>query len=671
MLFDLEHKQNKQLPLKKMKRGTSLSKTPFLLTLTVSLTLAMNSATTVFFETPELLNLLSHQLSARDIAYLMLTDKAMHSRWTPLLYRRLDLAYRDGDKTRLLSSTDALLALGRNMQHVHDLTMNLFELVYIYNCILDLRLVLGDASRLPSWLAPPDLRTRQLIPLLPMVNLTRLHLHLEYSRNAQSCPYLLPSSQNPRATATQASWIIQLNPHLLDLKLTALVVKDQQDVRLLAWSIHGLASLISLEIEVLTKKEDWFSIGSTLFFSCPSTIRRLSISTTERPYSPRVEDIYPESRWTESQSSSNNTNVNNEVWTTTSPRRQEPLAQLVNLTLWDMESAPSAQDIFAVLWHCQAVEKLKLPRVGNQDRVDLVAAFMADRFSKLRHLQFVSAGSESGDVLPFKVIESMRGQWLEGLNYCGPGHALSLPLATTLFQKHSDTLRQLAFEGCRSMDSGSIRIILSECKALEDLCVHGSEGSCLRLADAVSADWISTKFRRLSLTIGFTDLQTLYPDQKPYYQRDSPLKLFAEEIQQFELLERFYEQVGKLKQLEFLDLRVQHFHAHGHPLNKPYATVSFPGFLNLPEKRTGRPGYLQLLEGLTKLKELRGSVSADTDETKRTMGWREVVFIDETFSDLRVAEFYPMSAVWRRPFRWLDAQRYHPGSAPLSLSVGS
>ncbi|KAG0284125.1 hypothetical protein BGZ96_011514 [Linnemannia gamsii] len=336
-----------------------------------------------------------------------------------------------------------------------------------------------------------------------------------------------------------------------------------------------------------------------------------------------------------------------------------------------MESAPSAQDIFAVLWHCQAVENLKLPKVGNQDRVDLVAAFMVDHFSKLRRIQFVSAGSESGDVLPFKVIESMRGQWLEELNYCGPGYALGLPLATTLFQRHSDTLRQLTFEGCRSVDSDSIRIILSECKALEEFCVHGSEGNCLRLADAVSADWVSTKVLRLSLTIGFTDLQTLYPDQKPYYKRDSPLKLFAEETQQFELLARFYEQVGKLKQLEFLDLRVQHFHAHGHPLNKPYATVSFPGFLNMPDKRTGRPGYLQLLAGLTKLKELRGSVSADLDETKRTMGWREVVFMDENFSDLRVAEFYPISAVLRRPFRWLVAQRYHPGSAPLSLSGGS
>ncbi|KAK3837712.1 MAG: hypothetical protein JOS17DRAFT_731652 [Linnemannia elongata] len=285
-----------------------------------------------------------------------------------------------------------------------------FDLVYIYNYILDLRIVLGDHSRLPRWLAPPDPRTCQLIPLLPMANLTRLHLHLEYCKDALLCPYLLPSSQNPRATIAQASWIVQLNPHLLDLKLTALAVKDQQDVRLLTWSIHGLMNLRSLEVEILISKENWFTIGSTFFFSCPSTVQRLSISTAERSCSPRVEDMYSASRWAESQLQAMGKNLSDEVWSTTTPRRQESLAHLAELTLWDMESASSAQDILAVLSHCQGVEKLKLPKMTSQDRIDLMAAFMADNFSKLRRLHYSSAGSMTSNALPFKVTESMREQ---------------------------------------------------------------------------------------------------------------------------------------------------------------------------------------------------------------------------------------------------------------------
>ncbi|KAG0279725.1 hypothetical protein BGZ95_000388 [Linnemannia exigua] len=412
---------------------------------------------------------------------------------------------------------------------------------------------------------------------------------------------------------------------------------DQQDVRMLAWTIHELAGLKSLEVGLLVRKDDWFGIGSTLFFSCPSTVQKLAINIGERPYPPRAEDIYPDTRWTHTLSN----NAEDELWSTTAFRRQEHLTQLVDLTLWDMDTAASVQDIFTVLWHCRNVEKLLLPRMTGR--------------------------SESDDVLPYRVMGAMCGQRLEELNCRGSRHALELPLAATLFQRHSDTLRQLTFEGCGSVDSKTIVIILNECKALEDLSVHGSYASCLRLADAVSMDWASAKVIRLSLTIGFTDLQTLYQEQEPYYRRRQPLNLFAEETRQFELLERFYRQIGVLVQLQFLDLRVKYFHAHGNPINKPYSAATFPGLFSVGDKRTDRPGYLQLLAGLTKLKELRGSVSANTDEAKVTMGWKEVVFMDEVFSNLRVAEFFSEGAPLRPPFQWLQEQR-RDGCPPLSLT---
>ncbi|KAF9135565.1 hypothetical protein BGW39_002313 [Mortierella sp. 14UC] len=331
-----------------------------------------------------------------------------------------------------------------------------------------------------------------------------------------------------------------------------------------------------------------------------------------------------------------------------------------------METAASAQDIIAVLWHCRGVESLRLPKVTGQERIDTVAIFIAEQFVKLRRLYFVSTGSDLDDVLPFRIMEAMHGQLLEELYCCGSRHVLGHFLTAKLFQRHSDALRQLTFAGCGSVDSHSIKTILNECKLLEDFSVYGSDGNCLRLADAVSMDWASSKITRLSLAIGFTDLHTLYPDEEPYFRRRHPLTLFAEEARQFELLERFYRQIGMLVQLQSLDLRVQHFHAHGHPINKPHSAVSFPGLLSIGDKRADRPGYLRLLTGLTKLKELRGSVSADTDETRVTMGWKEAVFIDEVFSDLRVAEFFSEATSVRPPFQWLKDQRQQ-GSPPLSL----
>ncbi|KAK3846475.1 MAG: hypothetical protein J3R72DRAFT_433888 [Linnemannia gamsii] len=623
----------------------------------------MESALKRFLESPELVTLLSNQLSARNIARLMLANKDMCARWTSSLYRRLDLTYGgNNNKPQLLTSIDAVLALGRNIHHVRGLKLGAVELAYLYNNVLELRFILGDSSTLPRWLVAPDPRTLQLIPLLPMVNLTRLHLYLDHKKGSQPCPYLLPSCHNPRATIIQASWFIRLNPHLSSLRLAGLVIMDQQDVRLLTWTIHELAGLKTLEVELLAKKEEWFGIGSTLFFSCPSTVRKLTIGIGEKPYPPRADDAIPDTSLTYILSN----NAGDESWSTT-PRRQEHLAQLVDLTLWDMDSAASELDIITVLWHCRDVEKLQLPRMTGRDRIDAVATFIAEHFSKLRRLYFVSAGSKSNDVLPYMIMGAMRGQLLEELSCHGSRHALELPLAATLFQRHSDTLRQLMFEGCGSVDSKSIMIILNECKALEDLSVQGSNTSCLRLTDAVSMDWASAKVIRLSLTIGFTDLQTLYQEQEPYYRRRQPLTLFAEETQQFELLERFYRQIGMLVQLQVLDLRVKHFHAHGHPINKPYSAASFPALLSVGDIRTDRPGYLRLLAGLTKLKELRGSVSANTDETKATMGWKEVVFMDEFFSNLRVTEFFSEGAPLRPPFQWLQEQR-RDGYPPLSLT---
>ncbi|KAK3842745.1 MAG: hypothetical protein J3R72DRAFT_490255 [Linnemannia gamsii] len=50
---------------------------------------------------------------------------------------------------------------------------------------------------------------------------------------------------------------------------------------------------------------------------------------------------------------------------------------------------------------------------------------------------------------------------------------------------------------------------------------------------------------------------------------------------------------------------------------------SFPGMLNVSGPHC-QPKYLDLLSGLSKLKELRGSVSANTVETKKSpWGWPE------------------------------------------------
>ncbi|KAF9340906.1 hypothetical protein BGZ91_011911 [Linnemannia elongata] len=70
----------------------------------------------------------------------------------------------------------------------------------------------------------------------------------------------------------------------------------------------------------------------------------------------------------------------------------------------------------------------------------------------------------------------------------------------------------------------------------------------------------------------------------------------------------------------------------------------------------GYTGYLRLLGGLTKLKELRGSVSATTEETKYQMTWGEVRWMAGHWPNLEFAEFFEADEEPRKEFLWLQKQ---------------
>ncbi|KAF9093136.1 hypothetical protein BGX23_003602, partial [Mortierella sp. AD031] len=122
-----------------------------------------------------------------------------------------------------------------------------------------------------------------------------------------------------------------------------------------------------------------------------------------------------------------------------------------------------------------------------------------------------------------------------------------------------------------------------------------------------------------------------------------------------EQLERFYRQIGTLNYLEHLELRAidvgpdpgVHLAAM-----VPYRRMSFPGMLYLPgDGASEQPGYLQLLSGLTKLRILRGSVSATTEEISATMGWPEAQWMVTPWTGLEVAEFFDQDEDATEPFQ--------------------
>ncbi|KAG0279104.1 hypothetical protein BGZ95_002240 [Linnemannia exigua] len=114
----------------------------------------------------------------------------------------------------------------------------------------------------------------------------------------------------------------------------------------------------------------------------------------------------------------------------------------------------------------------------------------------------------------------------------------------------------------------------------------------------------------------------------PCYICTPSFALSTEEKEQFDSLEQLYEQVGRLTDLEMLNVKA-FFYDSNQPTSSNYRVNAFPGMMSVGNRRKGRPGYLRHLRGLSKLKQLAGSVYADTLGTKATMNWMDVTWINE------------------------------------------
>ncbi|KAF9119870.1 hypothetical protein BGX30_003571 [Mortierella sp. GBA39] len=209
----------------------------------------MEPATQRFFAVTELVARLTNHPDCKGISCLMRTSRHSQELCTPAHYRDVLATYRPG-KNNIIGSAEPTLALSKNVHHVQELDLGLIDLVYYFNCIVVHQNRLGETAghppSLPLWLAPPDPHRCQVLPIPPMVRLTRISVDTEYTSTYDSfeaCPYSLPRYRDPKAIFTQVCWILQLSPHLQRVVLKGFRFKDDRDIVLFTTSIFGLEEL--------------------------------------------------------------------------------------------------------------------------------------------------------------------------------------------------------------------------------------------------------------------------------------------------------------------------------------------------------------------------------------------------------------------------------------------
>ncbi|KAG0378684.1 hypothetical protein BGX24_003124 [Mortierella sp. AD032] len=626
----------------------------------------MESATIRFFGMPELVDHLILNLDRSDISRLMQTSQHLNALYTPAYYHHVSTSFED-PQPNVFSSVESTQALAKNVDRVRYLHIRRLDIVYYINCAItfyDLpsaqQITIIAPERQPAllpppWLAPPDIQTCSVVPIPPMTFLTKLEVDFAEQDEIENCSHYMPSNRDPKAVLTQVCWIIQSNPRLQDIRLDNVYIKDGRDIRLLVTSISGVRALKRLALEIVywdASTDSMVSrVRSDLFFACPPTVQSVSLISHQEDLNDR-DDFSEEyiqlapgtlQSWEKCDEGCGLT----ATIRTAMNRRQEPLLDLKELSLVCSEDDITDHDLLSILQHCPNMTTLgipTLPAVYNIHNMALKITQYCPKLSDLNNTGFGGRGPQVREVMLW-ILRLLPEQQVTRIQCTGPlvWDLQGLSSAGSIFRRHSSTLRKIFVTGCRTLDSKAIQAIVVGCGALEQLKVawamesNGQRQLCMDLDDAVKFPWVCTKLQELTLAIAIPHhpFHRVAEGVVPYYKRPLLIAFSVEEEQQLKALETLYRQIGSLSGLRWLDLRAEFYDPEGHrSMTRDYRVTSFPAMLSLGCVNTGRPGFLHLFGGLTRLSILEGSISADTEETRVTVGTHEFEWMKQHWPEL-------------------------------------
>ncbi|KAF9146080.1 hypothetical protein BGX30_004360 [Mortierella sp. GBA39] len=562
-----------------------------------------------FFNMPELVVMITSFLPSKDKLTLMQTNSDLYAIVAPLFYRDL--------KVIISSETCTLSSLTRYGQDVRVLRTDLTFIRPYYSGVLAHmnNTSSGNSTsdddidpRKPTWLpAPNAFLIDPTVPLAMMTCLTSLALKMNYhevgsGKKVRASWYETVTSYN-----RQVCWIVSHCRHLDVLDLDGIVFWDEQDFSRFGTGLAGSSRLSYLELKVLVTTEFVHQIPLAVFFKCPPSIEHLQL-TLDSEYFVAV--------------------VGQLVTRDGLPRdpRQGPLPKLVYFGI--TSDSPYANGAFSKIFpHCPALESIHVPFLFDDNAgVQLISEAIKEHCPALCGISQDYREEKEGDFTMFHaIVDNARRDSLENI-HLAQANELEWPLLE-VFQRHSRLRNyQLDLEDAVAIPWGRTRI-----KFLELVINLGGD---LEGDDNGDLCW------ELGRQAGNEDCLPTHGDAmllKTFYSRELPIVLTESEQERMRLLQKLYRQLGSLSLLETLEIFVATIPDRG----VDYCCYSFPGMLVLEDKDKGRPGFLGLFSGLKNLKELVGSVSAYTRETRLALGQAEMEWMVKQWPKLERIELEP------------------------------
>ncbi|KAF9901065.1 hypothetical protein EC991_006576 [Linnemannia zychae] len=531
---------------------------------------------------------------------------------------------------------------------------------------------------------------RMIFP--PMTNLTRFECSFlgMQPTDWRSRPCRFPTSN--KSMTMSLCWLLYFNKGLEYIKVDGIDLTTTRPVRLMAWTLSGLAHLKLLELSSLDQTKD--HVGEYLLFYCSDTLEsfqlKAEIESSSRTHPVVISPWYDLTQTDEYFYIDVSPN-----WMSDSfhgdieiPRRPMPL--LKSLRMPAKPLLGYTNELCPVLENCPALESWHLPTVGRHSfDVGETLAIIKELQLPLKRLTVDYPRQHDALYrIPGSIMDALAPHTLESFSISCFEDDLTSSL-TSRFSRHSATLCEINFDAVEELYSSTIENILTSCHALEKLVVRrGSKSddpneidllkdASLTIYDATTKPWVCLGLKHLEIPVQLHWLSPSIALPEVGSKVWCHNWLHTQDDKDWECLRKFYTQIGALHRLEVLDLKACMVYLEA---PKGFKTtcyyLSLPGMLLMPppppnahtspalhKKKYPVPGFLDLLGGLTQLRELRGSVRVDLPAMVATMRLDSYRWIGRHWPKLKVAEFllpgYQAQNVYHLPphITWLFTER--------------
>ncbi|KAF9152605.1 hypothetical protein BG015_005002 [Linnemannia schmuckeri] len=576
------------------------------------------SALDRFKDVPELITLVASYLNQKDIISLQVTSRKIYPIVHPFYFQEVSFDFR--------SSMSEFRETAQHARYISSLTLDEEYFEPYYDAMAE---VAKDPatrsslkhSRLKSC-SPVSFSTSTSPSSLQLPNHAELDAILGEEALYELCQHSVMST-------AWLFYVIRFSPFLTSLALIRFKIESEEQLNFLGRILSGIGTLENLDL-CLCSGEPSMPFLSTIIHSCPPLVKSLTlgIESLDDSSSEGSEDDY----------------ITDAPAAVSGPieDRQAPLVRLTKLEYVPLGGRVDAEQYMSILEFLPAVEMMDIPAVDNARRD--VALRLAECCPRLRSLKQTGFSFDRQGVMASQLLEALPVNTIESLSISQVQERPSSKGVLGL-RYHFQSLKSIIFDVCIRVNQVTVNAILFECPELEVFRITSYAHSNFEhsLREIVKKPWASTKFKELRLVLTLNELAKLPTD---YYLEEDMTPAGVKR------LAKFYQQLGSLRELRILDLKVDFDKGGMYDEDEPveYFHYSFPGMLTLEDKRRYRNGWLGQLGGLTKLEELRGSFNLESMLEGFEFDILEAYWIEKHWPNLKIIELFSGQRVkkWRK-----------------------